>query len=233
MVTNNIFGALANNIFIAGDSSDIGISNNYYEQGASGTRKITINNNTVRTLVNEMSFNSTSGIYDNSSAGTYTALTSFGLQLNGGTSLTRYEEGVWTPAYEPTTGAFTTVTYVRQSGKYVVIGNMVTVQCLMSTDVVTLGTAGGNLKITGLPFIMDFASGAGISNSIASCRATSYASASVQPNQVNLESNTQFVIPQIINSGAVPTNIVAGDLLTGTNSNVNTTSFTMTYKILV
>jgi hypothetical protein len=154
-----------------------------------------------------------------------------GLQLNGGTFLDRYEEGTWTPAYVPTTGAFTTVTYFRQSGKYVVIGNMVTVQCLMSTDVVTLGTAGGNLKITGLPFIMDFASGAGVANSIASCRAVSYASASVQPNQVNLESNTQFVIPQIINSGAVPTNIVAGDLLAGTNANSNTISFTMTYKI--
>jgi hypothetical protein len=232
MITNNILGSNANNILVAGDSQNVGITNNYYEGGNSGVRRITIGNNTIRTLITEFSISSNNGtVFDNSTAGTYSSFVFNGLQLNGGTFLDRYEEGTWTPAYVPTTGAFTTVTYFRQSGKYVVIGNMVTVQCLMSTDVVTLGTAGGNLKITGLPFIMDFASGAGVANSIASCRAVSYASGSVQPNQVNLESNTQFVTPQIINSGAAPTNIVAADLKTGTNSNENTISFTMTYKI--
>jgi hypothetical protein len=232
IITNNILGSLANNILVAGDSQNVGVTNNYYEGGNSGTRRVTIGNNTIRTLITEYSISSNNGsIFDNSTAGTYTALTFNGMQLNGGTFLDRYEEGTWTPAYAPTTGAFTTVTYFRQSGKYVVIGNMVTVQCLMSTDVVTLGTAGGNLKVAGLPFIMDYASGLGIANAVAPCRATGYASASVQPNQVNLESNTQFVIPQIVNSGAVPTNIVAGNLLAGTNANSNTISFTMTYKI--
>ena len=65
-----------------------------------------------------------------------------------------YEEGTWTPAYAPATGAFDSVTYdtAVTGGKYTRIGNMVHVQGSIRTDAITVGTASGQVYITGLPF---------------------------------------------------------------------------------
>lgn len=65
-----------------------------------------------------------------------------------------YEEGTWTPAYAPATGAFGSVTYdtAVTGGKYTRIGNMVHVQGSIRTDAITVGTASGQVYITGLPF---------------------------------------------------------------------------------
>lgn len=233
MLTNNIYGSLANNIYIAGDSDNISIANNYYEGGNSGCRRISIGNNTVNTLVNEFSIAPNNGsIWDNSTPGTYTAYTSFGMQLNGGSLLNRYEEGVWTPQYEPTTGAFTSITYGYQNGKYVIVGNEVTVTCLISVDSLTVGTGSGIVKIVGLPFTIDWAgNGVGTNFVDAGCYSVNWASASVQPNFVRGVSNTTYVTPQIVNSGATPTALTVANMATA-GPGVDYVSFTMTYKVL-
>lgn len=77
-----------------------------------------------------------------------------------------YEEGTWTPAYSPATGAFTVITYGFRSGQYVKIGDMVYVSFRMRTSAITVGTASGIVSITGLPFTsgaiaVEFAFGVG------------------------------------------------------------------------
>lgn len=64
-----------------------------------------------------------------------------------------YEEGDWTPTYSPASGAFTSVTYNTNTyGRYTRVGRLVTIQGIIITDALTLGTAAGNLRIAGLPF---------------------------------------------------------------------------------
>jgi hypothetical protein len=64
-----------------------------------------------------------------------------------------YEEGTWTPTYSPASGAFTSVTYNTNTyGRYTRIGRMVSIQGIIITDGITVGTAAGNIRIAGLPF---------------------------------------------------------------------------------
>lgn len=70
---------------------------------------------------------------------------------SGVNALDAYEEGTWTPVYEPTTGAFTSSTQVSV-GRYSRVGNLV--QCNLNIRTSALVTTGGtgDVKITGLPF---------------------------------------------------------------------------------
>lgn len=60
-----------------------------------------------------------------------------------------YEDGTFTP-YFVCSGNAPTLTYSLQEGRYVKIGNLVTVTILLNCDVTDIGT--GYLKIYGLPF---------------------------------------------------------------------------------
>jgi len=66
-------------------------------------------------------------------------------------TLDDYEEGTWTPTVVGTSSAGT-ATYSSQSGTYVKIGKMVTVNALL---VYSSGTGTGNLQIAGLPFTVN------------------------------------------------------------------------------
>ena len=75
-----------------------------------------------------------------------------------------YEEGTWTPAYSPTTGAFTTLPTVG-SGKYRKIGDTVFFSIAIRTaGTVVLGAASGDIQITGFPFTCSAAGGNGTSS---------------------------------------------------------------------
>jgi hypothetical protein len=63
-----------------------------------------------------------------------------------------YEEGTWTPEYEPFAGAFTTLTYTTQQGTYVRIGRTVICQFNIVVNAVTTGTAATLLLLKGFPF---------------------------------------------------------------------------------
>jgi hypothetical protein len=83
-------------------------------------------------------------------------LSSGGITFNGDTSsanaLDDYEEGTFTPTFNPTSGGFSSITYNVQYGKYTKIGNRVDINLQITCDSVSLGTAGGVLTIGGLPF---------------------------------------------------------------------------------
>jgi hypothetical protein len=63
-----------------------------------------------------------------------------------------YEEGTWTPSYVPTSGSFGSISYNLQNGRYIKIGQMVMVTCQIRINTFSLGTASGELSLTGLPF---------------------------------------------------------------------------------
>jgi hypothetical protein len=66
--------------------------------------------------------------------------------------LNDYEEGTWTPVLATDNVTFTSVGYTIQVGKYTKVGNLVTVTGTIQTNSVVIGSASGNVWITGLPF---------------------------------------------------------------------------------
>lgn len=72
-----------------------------------------------------------------------------------------YEEGTWSPSWGSTTGSFTSVTYSTQSGRYTKIGNRVFIDCQLRSSATVIGTAGGALLVTGLPFTCTTSQGTG------------------------------------------------------------------------
>jgi hypothetical protein len=66
--------------------------------------------------------------------------------------LNDYEEGTWTPVLATDNVTFTSVGYTIQVGKYTKVGNLVTVTGTIQTNSVVIGSAAGNVWITGLPF---------------------------------------------------------------------------------
>jgi hypothetical protein len=80
----------------------------------------------------------------------------FGTDTAAANTLDDYEEGTWTPAFTPTTGSYTTITYNAETGGfYTKIGNVVHFQGTCRLSAFTIGTGSGNLKITGFPFSAD------------------------------------------------------------------------------
>ena len=67
-------------------------------------------------------------------------------------TLNDYEEGTWTPKYEALSTDFTSVTYVRNSGRYVKIGDFVWASFYIYTSSVAGGS--GNVAITQFPFTL-------------------------------------------------------------------------------
>ena len=88
----------------------------------------------------------------------------FGTDTAAANLLDDYEEGTWTPVYSPTAGAFTTMPSVG-SGKYRKIGDTVFFWIdLRTVGTVALGTASGDIQITGFPFTCSAAGGYGASS---------------------------------------------------------------------
>jgi hypothetical protein len=77
-----------------------------------------------------------------------------GINFNasGGDTLSDYEIGTWTPVYVPASGEFGSVTYAAQEGNYARIGRFVMIRGILRTNQISIGTASGILKITGIPF---------------------------------------------------------------------------------
>ena len=68
-------------------------------------------------------------------------------------TLDDYEEGTWTPEYEPQTGAaFTSITYGFANAAYTKIGRIVICSCNLRTSALTKGSASGGIQLKGLPF---------------------------------------------------------------------------------
>ena len=81
-----------------------------------------------------------------------------GVFLGGtGTSnkLDDYEEGDFTPTYEPSSGSFSSIAYQTQKGHYTKIGDVVFAYVFIRTSSLSVGTASGLLRIAGLPFTVE------------------------------------------------------------------------------
>jgi len=63
-----------------------------------------------------------------------------------------YVTGTFTPAFTPSGTGYTSISYSLQTGFYVKIGKMVTVNINIVVSALTVGGASGNLTVTGLPF---------------------------------------------------------------------------------
>lgn len=74
-----------------------------------------------------------------------------GLQFDGGTVLTAYETGTWTPTLETSGTDFDAIGYNVQNGTYQRVGNTVYGQGRIRTSSVTKGSATGTIRIGGLP----------------------------------------------------------------------------------
>ena len=77
---------------------------------------------------------------------------SFGNDTAAANALSDYEEGTFTVTYVPESGSFTAATYAEQNGSYTKIGNRLFFNLRIRTSGLTKGSAGGDLKISGLPY---------------------------------------------------------------------------------
>lgn len=122
-------------------------------------------------------------------------------------TLDDYEEGTWTPVLSTTGTNFTSVTYDTQSGTYVKIGSLVVVQFAVKTDAVTVGSASGNVTITGLPFTAALFSTTAI---------FSFSWASNNPALAYVGSGNNYIELRISNAVG---NLAVADVATGADAN--------------
>lgn len=66
-----------------------------------------------------------------------------------------FTTGTWTPVLTPAGGAFTSITYESIDGSYARSGSLVIAACYFGIEAITVGTANGNISITGLPFAVN------------------------------------------------------------------------------
>ena len=100
----------------------------------------------------------------------------------GDETLSKYDEGTWTPTISFTSGSYTT-----QTGTYIRVGNLVTLFFHILYNVSTAGT--GELRIT-LPFTQS-ASGDNGTGTIATCTGASY---SGEKPVAEIAASTNYVI---------------------------------------
>jgi len=130
-----------------------------------------------------------------------------------------YVEGTFTPVFTPASGSFTSVTYDVQSGNYTRVGNTVTLNIVMRTSAITVGTATGALTVNGLPAAIVPSSG------IANQKSVSALGASYSTNPPTSAYLNNSGIQLIRATGA---SVAVSDLATGAASNVTNLSVSYT-----
>jgi len=124
-----------------------------------------------------------------------------------------YEEGTWTPTYVALTTNFDSITYdASRVGQYTKIGNTVIVSGYIITDSITVGSASGDVVISGLPF-----TSGGVS-AVAFGRCANFNGDT--PNNGYIISTETQIRPQYrTTSNGADTALQAADLGTGANAN--------------
>lgn len=157
-----------------------------------------------------------------------------GIQFNGDTAadnaLDDYEEGTWTAAYSSTTGTFSTLTYNYQTGYYVKVGKQVTVWLDIRTSNVVLGTASGNLRITGFPYAPD--PGIGNHEGIGATIGAVFANANATPMVAVLGNGaTEAFVAYVpnANGGGIVNEVPVSAMTTGASAFQNAIEFCMSY----
>lgn len=127
-------------------------------------------------------------------------------------TLDDYEEGTWTPGLTYTTPGTLSVAYNTQSGEYTKVGRKVHAVMGLVTNTHNLGTATGNLLVSGLPFGPNVGPG----QTPGKCAWQGITKASyteVDWTVLNGATDTQFIAS---GSGQTRSNIQVGNTATGT-----------------
>ena len=137
-----------------------------------------------------------------------------------------YEEGTWTPSYTPTTGSFTTMTYNNQEGYYTKIGDLVYINCLISTNNSNPSGGSGVLLISGLPYTC----GASADHSLAISGTVNWGGDYPLAGQLIESSSTiKFQYRTVVNG--TTSSLDVSDMATSTSSNRNYIRFSGCYKV--
>ncbi len=135
-----------------------------------------------------------------------------------------YEEGTWTPTYTTDGTDFDSVNYdSRTHGRYVKIGSLVYVSCLVYTDGITVGSASGDVLIGGLPY----------TSSNDPSNAATYAGAVISsafagdmPSEASVDRNaTTIRLNYRATSNGASVNLQVADMATSANDNYVQLSF--------
>ena len=142
-------------------------------------------------------------------------------------TLEDYEEGTWTPIYVGSGGNNPTITYDKQNGYYVKVGQLVHCQGRIATDSTSGG--GDTLQLGGFPFADTSASEGYSAISIGFSRAWS-ADHSPMGGYINVNS-TKVTLKTFDSSDprdGFNTSLVPSDLVNSANS--NDIIFSLTYR---
>lgn len=128
-----------------------------------------------------------------------------------------YEYGSFTIELASATGAFTSVTYGVQQAFYVRNGKCVHVEGVLETDAITVGTASGDVYLTGLP-LTHSNGGAGNVAAVTLARVNSFGVD--EPSGGYIDRNeSQIRLEKRATSNGATTPLQVSDLGTGTNNN--------------
>ena len=158
------------------------------------------------TQTSNLAFASGNGIDFSATAGTGTS------EL-----LDDYEEGQWTPGYAPATNSFDAISYNIQNGSYTKVGRVVHCVCSLRTSSITVGTASGDIYLTGLPFT--HSSAVNQQGYWATAVHTGFVNA---PSNIKTKTNDTKVEIQKGNNNA---NLAVADLTTASTGNFLAVSF--------
>ena len=139
-----------------------------------------------------------------------------------------YEEGTWTPIYEPEDGAFASVTYDPLTfGRYTKIGRLCHAWGFIRTDAITLGTAANDVYISGFPVTAKFGTATANVGSITNVNAW----AGEYPSSMRMDTNTgsKAVLFYRTASAGIDSISKVGDL--GLGASDNRVYFTITYEV--
>jgi len=128
-----------------------------------------------------------------------------------------YETGTWTPVLSCATPGTLAVTYSVQKGYYTRVGRVVHIWGNIQTSAVTVGTATGAVRLTGLPFTSATAATA-VETYMGSMGYQGINKAGYTDFNPQLQENTTYVLILASKSdGNAAANVAIGDLSAGTN----------------
>ena len=140
-----------------------------------------------------------------------------------------YRYGAFTFELGSATGTFGTINYSSQQGFYVKQGKTVHVQGALTTSSVTVGTASGDVYLTGLPYTSSDA-GTGAKAAVTLANIEGFSSSTTQPCGGYIGRNEDFIrLEKKAASNGPTTPLAVSDLRTGSAG--NTIVFSATYYV--
>ena len=131
-----------------------------------------------------------------------------------------YEEGEWTPQYEPASGSFGG-SYLTQKGRYTKVGRKVTVEFQLVANF-SNNTQSGEVKVIGLPFTSTAHSGGGSFLGLDIGQSTRFSGSAPVAGQIQVSATKIFLFTNlgVTGAGTDQTKLTTSNfILTGGNPN--------------